>query len=130
MTDGLIERVPLWALLIERGIDEGSDLWLFWQRNDAEAAARSYLAETWLHEPGLPSDIDDAIEQYNGEPNVGEHVFLGRVVIEGERQRCRLCSEPIVLDVEDDPDSWVHAADANDRADHTAESIAEYFRYR
>jgi len=29
-----------------------------------------------------------------------------------------------VLDDEDDPDSWVDAEDANDRADHTAMSIA------
>jgi hypothetical protein len=64
MTDGLSEGAPVWALLIERGIEDGSDLRLFWQQGDAEAAARGYLGERWLNDPGLPSDTDDAIEQY------------------------------------------------------------------
>ena len=121
MTDGLSEGVPVWVLLIERGIEEGSELRLFWQQDQAEAAARDYLAERWLNDSGLPSDTDDAIEQYNGDPTAGERVFLGRVRIEGERSRCRMCGEPIVLDDEGDQDSWVHADDANDGADHTAE---------
>jgi hypothetical protein len=55
----------------------------------------------------------------NGDPT-GGGVFLGRVRIEGERPRCRICGEPIALDDEGEPDSWVHAEDANDGADHTA----------
>ena len=121
MTDGLTRGVPVWVLLIERGIEDGSDLRLFWQRDQAEAAARDYLAEGWLNDPGLPPDTYDAIEQHNGDPTAAERVFLGQVRIEGDRSRCRLCGEPIVLDEEDDPDSWVHAEDANDGADHTAE---------
>jgi hypothetical protein len=38
-----------------------------------------------------------------------------------ERPRCRLCGEPIVLDDPDDLMSWIHAEDANDQGDHTAE---------
>lgn len=124
MTDSVTGGVPVRALLIERGVDEGSDLRLFWQRGEAEAAAGEHLSDRWFDDPGLPSDTDEAIEQYNGDPTGGEHVFLGRVRIEGERARCQLCSEPIVLDDEDDPDSWVHTEDANDGADHTAEPIA------
>ncbi len=36
------------------------------------------------------------------------------------RPRCAACGEPIVLDDPKDPESWIHAPDANDRADHTA----------
>ena len=39
----------------------------------------------------------------------------------GERVRCRLCGEPAVLDDPTDGSSWIHAPDANDRGDHTAE---------
>lgn len=37
------------------------------------------------------------------------------------RPTCRMCGEPIVLDDPDDDMSWIHAQDANDRGDHTAE---------
>jgi hypothetical protein len=37
-----------------------------------------------------------------------------------DRPRCAACGEPVVLDDPADPDSWIHAPDANDRADHTA----------
>lgn len=112
----------MWALLIERGVDEGSDLRLFWQRSDAEAAVQEHLDETWWEDgPSAPSGLAAVIERYNADPSAGAHLFLGAVAIEGERQRCRVCGEPIVLDDEDDPDSWVHAEDANDGADHTAE---------
>lgn len=36
------------------------------------------------------------------------------------RPCCAACGEPVVLDDPNDPDSWVHAPDANDHADHTA----------
>lgn len=122
MTDSVAGGAPVWALLIERGVDEGSDLRLFWQRSDAEAAAQEYLAETWWDdEPSLPSGLAEVIERYNADPNAGAKLFLGAMAIEGERARCQLCGEPIVLDDEDDSNSWVHAEDANDGADHTAE---------
>ena len=37
------------------------------------------------------------------------------------RPRCQLCGEPVELADPADAESWVHAEDANDRADHTAE---------
>lgn len=43
------------------------------------------------------------------------------VVVRGQRRRCRLCGEPVVLDDPGDPMSWIHAEDANDLGDHTAE---------
>lgn len=34
--------------------------------------------------------------------------------------RCAECGEPVELASPDDPDSWIHAADANYFGDHTA----------
>jgi hypothetical protein len=56
-----------------------------------------------------------------GTPNPGGSVVLREVVVQGSRRRCRLCGEPVVLDDPSDPMSWIHAADANDLGDHTAE---------
>ena len=37
------------------------------------------------------------------------------------RRRCVLCGESIVLGDRNDPESWVHADDASDWGDHSAE---------
>ena len=70
----------------------------FWER--ADAAAQTAMLST---------------------PNPGGSVVLKEVVVQGSRRRCRLCGEPVVLDDSSDPTSWIHAADANDLGDHTAE---------
>ena len=51
----------------------------------------------------------------------GDRAVVRAVVVRGERRRCRLCGEPVVLDDTLDPESWRHADDANDLGDHTAE---------
>lgn len=71
----------------------------FWER--ADAAARVALL--------------------NGDDPVGV-TLLREVAVLGGRQRCQLCGEPVVLDDPSDPMSWIHAADANDLGDHTAEA--------
>lgn len=38
-----------------------------------------------------------------------------------ERRPCQACGEPCVLEDLNDPESWIHAPEANDQADHTAE---------
>jgi hypothetical protein len=54
--------------------------------------------------------------------NPGPSPVLSEVVVRGDRRRCRLCGEPIVLDDPSDRESWRHADDANDLGDHTAEA--------
>lgn len=98
MTDAGAGGASVWALLVERDLMVGGDLRLFWTQDAAEAAARDYLAEVWLDGSELPSGVDDVIEQHNGDPATGEHIYLGPVVIEGERARCEVCGEPTVLD--------------------------------
>ena len=44
-----------------------------------------------------------------------------RTLALARRPRCQLCGEPVELADPGDPESWVHAEDANDLADHTAE---------
>jgi hypothetical protein len=70
----------------------------FWEQADASAHAQA---------------LSDA--------NPSADVVLTQVAVQGERGRCRLCGEPVVLDDPADPMSWIHAADANDFGDHTAE---------
>ncbi len=51
----------------------------------------------------------------------GRHPLVREVVLQGALHRCQLCGEPVVLDDRSDPMSWIHAEDANDLGDHTAE---------
>lgn len=51
----------------------------------------------------------------------GGRPLVREVVLQGARHRCQLCGEPVVLDDRSDPMSWIHAEDANDLGDHTAE---------
>ncbi|MCP3935925.1 MAG: hypothetical protein GY708_11205 [Actinomycetia bacterium] len=121
MTEAGWAGAPVWAFLVERGFDDGAELRLFWNRADAHAAAREYLAEDWAGDGLTPADADEVIEQYNQLSGNTEHVFVGPLPIEGERARCVICGEPVSLAVEADSESWIHAEDANDRRDHTAE---------
>lgn len=71
----------------------------FWERAEAVAFADAWSAAN----PGPPS-------------------VLSEVVVRGDRRRCRLCGEPIVLEDPSEAESWRHADDANDLGDHTAEA--------
>lgn len=123
-------RHNVWVLLIERDIEVGADLTLFWQEAAASAAAWEYLVEAWPDGQPFPTDVQAAIEIYNQQSGVGEHVLVaafpvaGREFYDGDddpRRRCALCGEPVELAEPGDSASWVHTADANDRADHSAE---------
>ncbi|MCP3937938.1 MAG: hypothetical protein GY708_21525 [Actinomycetia bacterium] len=108
----------VWAFLVERGLD-GAELRLFWNRADAHAAVREYLAEDSAGDGIPPADVDEVIEQYNQLSGNTEHVFVGPLPIEGAR--CVIYGEPMSLAEEADSESWVHTEDANDGGDHTAE---------
>ncbi|MCP4964751.1 MAG: hypothetical protein GY926_05905, partial [bacterium] len=49
----------VWAFLVERGLDDGVELRLFWNRADAHAAVREYLAEDWVGDGLPPADVDE-----------------------------------------------------------------------
>lgn len=130
MAAAIGDQVTIWVLLIERGVDEGADLSLYWREPAASAAARRHLEQAWPVNEMLSTDVNEAIETYNLLPGVAEHVLMAPFSIEGHqfldgdedlRPCCKACGQPVALADADDPDSWVHAEDANDRADHTAE---------
>ena len=84
----------------------------------------------WPSDLEPPDDVQEAIELYNQLPGVDEHVLLAHFPIVGHqffdgdedaRPRCSICGEPLELADTTDGGSWVHAEDANDRGDHTAE---------
>ena len=89
-------RTTVWLVLVPGRADDA--VAAFWERDDAVSHEAALLATG-------PSDI--AVAQ--------------QVVVQGERRRCRLCREPVVLDDLLDPESWRHTDDANDLGDHTAE---------
>ena len=110
----------VWAFVIERGLDTGAELRLFWSRSDAQPAASEHLADVWADDGSLPADVDEAIE-LNQLLSGTEHIFVGQFPVEGERPRCELCGEPVSLADAAEAQSWVHSADSNDAGDHTAE---------
>jgi hypothetical protein len=122
----------VWVFLIERGLDQGDDLALFWHEAEAIEAARAYLAPHWPPgELATADDVIDAIEAANQLVGDEEYIVLAAFPVAGNqyfegsvdtRQRCRTCREPIELDDPEDPESWVHCIDAHDGCDHTAEA--------
>ena len=51
----------------------------------------------------------------------GRTVIVSAEIAEAiDRPRCADCGEPVVLADAQDPETWIHALDANDQADHTA----------
>ena len=125
------DRKHVWVFLVERGLEAGSDVQLFWHEADALSAARRYLSRWWpVEELATAEEIAEAIEASNQVAGREEYISLtalpvvGNQYFEGDadrRPRCAACREPIELDDPDDPDSWIHCADANDLGDHTAE---------
>lgn len=90
-------QARIWLVRSARQPDR--DVAAFWERADAVAFADAWGAAS----PGPPP-------------------VLSEVVVRGDRRRCRLCGEPIVLDDPFDAESWRHADEANDLGDHTAEA--------
>ena len=124
-------RQGVWVFLVERGLDQASDLTLFWHEDAAIEAARRYLSASWSpDELATDDDVREAIEAANQLIGDEEYVVLDAFPIHGHqhfrgdtdrRPRCRACGEPIELDDPADPGGWIHCADANDVGDHTAE---------
>ena len=86
-------------------------MWLVLVRGRADRAVAAFWeqAEAVAHQAALRA-VDPR-----------DPALVQRVVVQGERRRCRLCGEPVVLDDIADPESWRHADDANVLGDHTAE---------
>jgi len=119
----------VWVLLVERGVEDGAELNLYWGETAAADAARRYLAQAWPIADAVPADVQDAIERYNRLPGVAEHVLLAPFPIEGhqsidgdqdQRIRFTACGQPALPADADDPPSWVSADFVNDQAERIA----------
>jgi hypothetical protein len=134
MANVMATREGVWVLLVERSLGEGGDLTLFWHEGDASRAALEHVTARWPDDTApIPPNAHVAVEQYNQLPGIGEYVVLatfpivGHQYFEGDvdaRPRCSLCGEPIELAYASDPESWIHAEDANYFGDHSAGSPA------
>lgn len=70
--------LEVWVLLIERSLDTGADLWLYWHELDARRAARRHMESDWPEDAGpMPDDVYAAIEQFNSHHDGDEHIWLG-----------------------------------------------------
>lgn len=50
------DRQGVWVFLVERGLDQGSDLTLFWHEDAAIEAARQYLLAWWSPDELMTDD--------------------------------------------------------------------------
>ncbi len=125
------DRYVVWVPLIEPGVDEGAELSLYWRESAASVVAFRYMEQEWSDDDPLSVDLQESIERYNQLPDVTEHVLPAPFSIEGQqffdgdedlRSRCVNCGQPVVPADADCFESWMHAEDANDDADHAAEN--------
>ena len=110
----------LWLVLVAHASSVAAETALFWSEASALAFAE-HLVLARLSGASPPSIGDSAIDIYNASVDPSDRVVIRQVEIRGERERCSICGEPIVLDDPADPMSWIHAEDADDMGDHTAE---------
>ena len=73
----------------------------------------------------LPKAVARALEGILEGLAAGDPVLyrVERFVPDEVRTRCGQCGEPLELAYPDDPESWVHAEDANYSGDHSASVV-------
>ena len=76
------DGLQAWVFLIERTLDTGADLSLYWQEIDARRAALAHMTSNWTPEAGpMPNDVHSAIEIFNAHHHGCEHIWLGSIPI-------------------------------------------------
>ena len=76
------ELLQAWVLLIERSLETGAGLSLYWHELDARRAAHKYMESDWPPEAGaMPSDVHAAIELFNDHHDGCEHIWLSSTPI-------------------------------------------------
>ena len=88
------EYLQAWVFLIERSLDTGADLSLYWQEIDARRAALAHMESDWPLEAGtMPGDVHAAIELFNAHRDGCEHVWLGSTPIRATHSEDTVTSE-------------------------------------
>jgi len=74
----------VWVFLVERGLDAGSDLRLFWHEAEAIEAARVHLSNSWPIEGLVTQDrVYEAIESVNQLEGDEEYIVLAEFPVTG-----------------------------------------------
>lgn len=83
----MTDRQPeVWVFLVERGLDAGSDLRLFWNEAGAIGAAREHLSKTWPEADLTTGDrVYEAIEATNQTLAAEEYLVLAAFPVMGYR---------------------------------------------
>lgn len=83
MTD---DEPKVWVFLVERGLEAGSDIHVFWKEIRAIDAARTHLANAWPDADLSSGDqVYEVIEVANQTPGSEEYVVLGPFPVMGAR---------------------------------------------
>jgi hypothetical protein len=83
MTD---DDAVVWVFLVERGLEAGSELRLFWHEAEAIEAARGHLSGSWPIEGLVTSDqVYEAIEAVSQLAGNEEYVVLAKFPVTGRR---------------------------------------------
>ncbi len=78
------DKRAVWVFLVERGLDTGSDLQLFWHEADAIEAARGHLSYSWPSEKlATRAQVHEAIEVANQLVGDQEYLVLAPFPITG-----------------------------------------------
>ena len=76
-------KPAVWVFLVERGLNDGSDLQLFWHEAAAIDAARAHLSASWPPEElATQADVLEAIEAANQLVGDEEYIVLAPFPIE------------------------------------------------
>ena len=75
----------MWMFLVERGLEAGSDLRLFWREAEAIEAARGHLSGSWPIEGLVTQDrVYEMIEAINQVPGSDEYLVLAPISVKGD----------------------------------------------
>lgn len=131
----LVMDGDVWVLLVARAAAVGNEVAIFADERGAVSAAESYVRQAWPEQaPQMPVGDSSAIDLYN-RLKAGEEVVTvlrhevqrsgspAGMELPDDRPRCADCGEPLELERESDPESWMHAADANYFGDHSASVV-------
>ena len=78
------DTTQVWLFMVERGVDSGSDIQVFWRGADAVEAARQYLSTAWpARHPLSSDDVDELIELANQHVGADEYVVLAPFPVVG-----------------------------------------------
>jgi hypothetical protein len=82
------DTTSVWLFLVERGVESGSDLQLFWREADAAEAARQYLLTACPAWKAVRSDaVHEMVELANRQAGAEEFLVVAPFPVAGRPDR-------------------------------------------